>query len=140
MRYLWLLVLLGCRAREIPKPPPPPPPAIVPPIPAPLPPPPAPIPPPPPLVELSGLEVYPQAPTLVAGDSVQLCAYFRFASGRVAIRPADIGRCGADYLARFTALERQLTLDELAWITCTGRYLLAPGCYRVTPVKAGRRT
>ena len=82
-------------------------------------------------MKLLQLEVYPSSAEIVVGDSIQFCAYFRFTSGHVTLRPEDIGTCGADYLARFTIEERDLTLDERAWITCTGRYVLDPGCHRL---------
>lgn len=76
---------------------------------------------------LHQLELYPQTATVMVGSQVQVCAYYRFTTGRVALRPVDV-YCTVDYNTRFSAAERSLTQEEQDWISCAGRYVFDPGC------------
>ena len=69
----------------------------------------------PPVVSLDsvvGLIVAPNPSSLAVGSTVQLCAYYSFQSGHVAMRTQDGASCAADYSARFSVFQKAVTNTE----------------------------
>ncbi len=81
--------------------------------------------------QLSVMEVRPSTFTLTVGASRQMCAFPRFASGRVAMRSDDATLCTATYLANFSTAERAVSVDEQKWVDCVLPYA-CPAGYRPT--------
>lgn len=73
----------------------------------------------PPIVSIDslvGILVAPSTFTLAGiGTTKQLCAYYRFASGHVALRAIDAPACASDYASRFSIMERAVTNTEQTW-------------------------
>lgn len=65
---------------------------------------------------LVALLVNPPSLNVMVGVSGQLCGYFKFASGHVAMRAGDVPVCNSDYTFRFTALERLVSNTEQVFV------------------------
>lgn len=73
----------------------------------------------PPIVNIDsllGLIVGPSTMTLTGiGTTGQLCAYYKFTSGHVAMRAGDALGCQVDYGTRFSVFEKAVTNTEQVW-------------------------
>lgn len=62
------------------------------------------------------LDVIPSTATLVIGQTLQGCAFFRFANGQIGMRSVDGARCLNVYLSKYSAAQRALSCQMVDWL------------------------